>query len=139
MNWDLILRIGAIVVAVFASLPGIYAIRRQLKAERLEQRKLVLEAESISADVAAKLIDSAGDLQEYYAKLFDEIRKKLEEQNKLICKLEGKIDILTEENRELKLIAVKQNKKIGELEEGICVLVEQVKELGQEPKYPKEV
>jgi predicted RNase H-like nuclease (RuvC/YqgF family) len=75
-----------IITAFLLSLPGVYAIYRQLKMERLEQ----------------------------------------------------KVDNLAEENRELKIVVEKQNKKIDELEIGVCTLVEQVKELGQEPRYPKE-
>ena len=96
MNWDIILKIGAIVIASLAAIPGIYAIRRQLKMEKLEQRKLILEAESISAEVASKLIDSAGDLQELYEKLFKEVRNQFEEQKIVICILEVKIDLLAE-------------------------------------------
>ena len=132
MNWDIILRIGAVVVATLAAIPGIYAIRRQLKMEKLEQKKILIEAESISADVASKLIDSAGDLQEFYGKLFEEVRKQLEEQKIIVCRLEVKIDLLTEENKGLKLKIEEQNIKI----EGLC---EQVKELGQEPRYTKEI
>jgi plasmid maintenance system antidote protein VapI len=117
MNWDIILRIGAVVVASLAAIPGIYAIYKQLKMEKLEQRKLILEAESISADVAAKLIDSAGDLQEIYMELLRELKKQLEEQKVIICRLEIKIE--------------EQNIKI----EALC---EQVRELGQEPRYIKE-
>ena len=130
MNWDIILRIGAIVIASLAAIPGIYAIRRQLKMENLEQKKLIVEAESISAEVAAKLIDSAGDLQGFYEKLFKEIRKQLEEQNIVICRLEVKVDLLTEENKSLKTKIDTQNIKI----EALC---EQVRELGQEPRYTK--
>lgn len=137
MNWELILRIGAVVVAALAAIPGIYAIRKQLLMESVEKEKALIDIESVSAEVAAKLIDSAGDLQTLYEKLFNEVRKQLEEQKEIVCRLEIKIDTLTEENRELKIIVDKQNKKIEELEEGICTLVEQVKELGQEPKYPK--
>jgi predicted nuclease with TOPRIM domain len=130
INWDLVLRIAAIVAACLAALPGIYSIRRQLKTERLEQRKLIVEAESLSAEVAAKLIDSAGDLQTFYEKLFEELKKQLEETRELICRLEGKIDILTEENIELK-------KRVEELEKGIEILTKQILDVGLEPRYKR--
>jgi predicted nuclease with TOPRIM domain len=126
----LVLRIAAIVAACLAALPGIYSIRRQLKTERLEQRKLIVEAESLSAEVAAKLIDSAGDLQTFYEKLFEELKKQLEETRELICRLEGKIDILTEENIELK-------KRVEELEKGIEILTKQILDVGLEPRYKR--
>ena len=86
--------------------------------------RAIVDVEPISADVAVKLIDSAGNLQELYEKLFNEVRKQLEEQKEIVLRLEKKIE--------------KQNSKMEELEEGICTLVEQVRELGQEPKYTKE-
>jgi predicted nuclease with TOPRIM domain len=130
INWDLVLRIAAVVAACLAALPGIYSIRRQLKTERLEQRKLIVEAESLSAEVAAKLIDSAGDLQTFYEKLFEELKKQLEETKELICRLEGKIDVLTEENIELK-------KRVEELEKGIEILTKQILDVGLEPRYKR--
>jgi predicted ATP-grasp superfamily ATP-dependent carboligase len=123
LNWELIRQVLSVIVPLAAAIPGIYAIRRQLVMEKVEKKKLILEAESISADVAAKLIDSAGDLQEFYGELFIEVRKQLDEQKKIVCRLEGKIDLLTKENENLHM-------KI----EGLC---KQVRELGQEPRYSK--
>ena len=130
MNYDEILRIIMIIGPFLAAIPGIYAIRRQLIMEKVEKRKLIIEAESISADVAAKLIDSAGDLQDFYTELMEEIKKQSKECKDLVYRLECKIDILTEENAELK-------EELKELKEGVQILSEQVKELGQEPRYPK--
>ena len=135
MNWELIIQVSTLLLV---SSPGIYAIARQLKTEKIEKKKLILEAESIGADVAAKLIDSAGDLQELYTKLFEELKKQLEGQKMIVCRLEVKVDILVIENKELKEIAEKQNKKIEELGIGIETLTQQIRELGQEPRYPKE-
>ena len=115
MNWDLIFKIAAVVVPLAAAIPGLYAIRRQIKMEAAEKKKLIVEAESISADVAAKFIDSAGDLQEFYKEVFGEIKKQLEEYKEIVCRLEDKVD---------------------DLEKGIQILTNQIKELGQTPKYP---
>lgn len=130
LDWELIRQVLSIIIPLAAAIPGVYAIRRQLIMEKVEKKKLVLEAESISADVAAKLIDSAGDLQEFYEKLFEEVRKQLDEQKEIVCRLEVKIDILTKENENLQLKIEEQNIKI----EGLC---EQVRELGQEPRFSK--
>ncbi|MHA2047206.1 MAG: hypothetical protein ACW99G_20635 [Candidatus Thorarchaeota archaeon] len=127
-----------IITAFLLSLPGVFAIYRQLKMERLEKKKLIIEAESISAEVANKFIESAGDIQNLYMELFSELKKQIEESRETGERLEQKIDNLTVENSELKIIVEKQNDKIRELEEGVCTLVEQVKELGQVPRYPKE-
>lgn len=123
MTLDNLLRVAGIVVAILASLPALYAIRKQLRTEELEDSLK-------KADIAASLVDSVGDIQTFYTKLF-------EEQNEIVCRIEGKVDFLTKENKELKEIVKKQNRKIGELEEGILILIEQIKELGVEPKYPK--
>jgi flagellar biosynthesis chaperone FliJ len=106
--------------------------------ERLERKKLIIEAEAISADIAAKFIESAGNIQDFYAEILEEVKKQLKESREAGERLEQKVDNLAEENRELKIVVEKQNKKIDELEIGVCTLVEQVKELGQEPRYPKE-
>jgi methyl-accepting chemotaxis protein len=127
-----------ILTAFLLSLPGVYAIYRQLKMERLEKKKLIIEAEAISADIAAKFIESAGNIQDFYAEILEEVKKQLVESREAVDRLEQKVDNLSEENRELKIVVEKQNKKIEELETGVCTLVEQVKELGQEPRYPKE-
>lgn len=116
MNWDLILKVLAIAIPAFvAALPGIYAIRKQIKTEQAEQKKLIAETESINADVAAKFIDSAGDLQNFYTEVFGEIKKQLEEYKEIVCRLE---------------------KKIEDLEKGVRILTKQVRDLGQTPKYP---
>ena len=138
MTWELAIQLILATVAASGAIGSFYAIRRQLKMEKLEKRKLIVEAESISADVAAKLINSAGDLQDFYAELLQEIKKQLEENRTIICRLEGKIDIITEENINLKSMIEKANKKIEKLEEGIRILSKQIRELGQEPRYPKE-
>jgi uncharacterized coiled-coil DUF342 family protein len=115
INWELVLKIAAVVVPILAAAPGLYAIRRQIRMETAEKKKLVVEAESISADVAAKFIDSAGDLQEFYKEVFGEIKKQLDEYKEIVCRLEEKVE---------------------ELERGIDVLTKQVKDLGEHPNYP---
>jgi DNA-binding transcriptional regulator GbsR (MarR family) len=115
MNWELILKIAAVVVPILAAAPGIYAIRKQIIMEQVEKKKLVVEAESISADVAAKFIDSAGDLQEFYKEVFGEIKQQLEEYKEIVCRLEEKVE---------------------DLERGIRILTKQVQDLGENPKYP---
>jgi cell division protein FtsB len=128
MTWEQATQLILALVAASGAIGSFYAIRRQLKMERAEKKKLLAETESISAEVAAKLIDSAGDLQNFYTELFEELRKRLKINEDLICKLEGKIDLLTEENIKLK-------EKVEELEKGIEVLVKQIIELGVEPRY----
>ena len=130
MTWDTAIQLILAVVAASGAIGSFYAIRRQLKMEKLEKKKLIVEAESISADVAAKLIDSAGDLQSFYVAMFEELKQQLKVNEVLICRLEGKIDVLTEENIKLK-------KRVEELEKGIEVLTAQVIESGLKPKYPK--
>lgn len=115
INWELVLKIAAVVVPILAAIPGIYAIRRQIILEQAEKKKLIVEAESISADVAAKFIDSAGDLQDFYKEVFGEIKEQLEEYKIIVCRLEAKVE---------------------ELERGIQILTKQVKDLGEHPKYP---
>lgn len=117
MTWELAIQLILAIVAASGAVGSFYAIRKQLKMEKLQQKKLIVEAESISAEVAAKLIDSAGNLQEFYEKLFEELREQISEQSVIICRLEIKIE--------------EQNTKI----EALC---EQVRELGQEPRYTKE-
>ena len=123
MNWQLILQIFGVLAPLAAAIPGIYAIRRQLVMEAAEKKKIVVEAESISADVASKYVDAAGNLQDFYTELIQEVKKQSEECKELVCKLEVKIDILTEENKLLK--------------EEVAELRKQVRELGQEPRFPK--
>lgn len=115
INWDFVLKIAAVLVPILAAAPGLYAIRRQIKMEAAEKKKLVVEAESISADVAAKFIDSAGDLQEFYKEVFGEIKKQLDEYKEIVCRLEIKVE---------------------ELERGIDILTKQVRDLGEHPRYP---
>ena len=115
MNWELILRILAIVIPVLAAAPGIYAIRKQLIMEKAEKKKLIVEVESISADVAAKLIDSAGDIQEIYKEIFEEIKIQLNDNKVIVCRLEV---------------------EVKELKRGIRILTKQVRELDQIPRYP---
>lgn len=124
LNWELLYRVLAILAPLAAAIPGIYAIRRQLIMEKVEKKKLIIEAESISADIASKYIDAAGNVQDIYTELLEELKKQL-------YRLECKIDILTEENVELK-------EELKELKEGVRILSKQVRELGQEPHFPKE-
>lgn len=116
INWELLLRIAGALVPLLAAIPGLYAIRMQLKKEEAERKKIAMETESVSADVASKFVESAGNLQEFYKEVFGEIKKQLEEYKEIVCRLEAKID---------------------ELEEGVKILSDQVKELGQVPKYPE--
>ena len=90
LNWELIFQIVTAIVAASAAISSVYAIRRQLIMEKAEKRKLIVEAESIGADVAAKLIDSAGDLQDFYTELMEEIKKQSKECKDLVFKLECK-------------------------------------------------
>lgn len=124
MNLETISQIASVVVAILALLPSFFAIRKQLRTEDIE-------AASLKADLADKHIDTASSVQSLYKGMY-------KDQEEIICRTEKKVDLLTKKNEELKIIVKEQNIKIEILEEITLTLVEQVKELGIEPRYPKE-
>lgn len=132
LDWDLILRVLGILAPILgAVITSVYAIRRQLVMEQAEKKKIITETESLSADVASKYIDAAGNLQDFYTELLEDIKNQLKEQKEIICKLEAKLELSAEENIQLK-------KLIKEMKEGIEILIEQIREFGEMPRYPKE-
>jgi len=137
IDWELLLKVGAFIIAMIGAIPGIVAIRRQLKMEKHEAKKLIVEAEAISADIAAKYIESAGNIQDFYSEILEEVKKQLSECKDVVCRIEGKVENLTLENEKLKEIVKEQNLKIEELEKGITILSAQVTELGQKPRYQR--
>lgn len=117
--------------ALIGGIPGIIAIRRQLKMEEVERSKAMREAEDISADIVSKYVDAAGNLQDFYTELMAEVKTQFDECKVLVSGMEKKIDALTEENKQLK-------ERIRGLERGVKVLTKQILDLGQKPKYPEE-
>lgn len=128
MTWEQILSYLPIITAFLAAIPGAYAIRRQLKMEELDKKKAMKEAEDISANIVSKYVDAAGNLQDFYTELMEEVKGQFDECKLLVSRMEEKIDVLTEENRILR-------EKVEELEKGIEVLTKQIVELGAEPRY----
>ncbi len=137
-NQKLLEVLGALLPALLAAIPGIYALYLQKRREKSEIEKTESETEVIKATTAEKLIAAAFKLQEQYKESLDEINRMFVEcknnlenlvmENIKITK-ENTITIenLTKENLELKF-------EIEKLKKVVQILSEQLKELGQKPK-----
>jgi len=120
--------LGIFITAIF---PFILAVRK----EREEKAKLSAERESIGADAVQKIVTAAGDLQDAYGELLEEMKKRNQEYKSEIDGLSSKIKELEKSNLELKLKVEEESKIISELIEGVKLLTKQVEELGKEPAW----
>ena len=137
--WDIVKVILTSLVAGAAALVPFFIYMRR---EREEKAKISAETTNISADATQKIVTAAGDLQDAYVELINDMKSRTAEYKQEIHDLSNRLEDLEKSNKELNIKVDETNRQLEEskiiiieLVEGIRLLTSQVEGLGQQPIF----
>ena len=134
--WDIIkIVIGSgLGIAIATIIPLLF----QLRKEKEEKAKIKADTSNVSADAASKIVTAAGNLQDAYVELLNDMKARTIEYKEEIDSLSDRIRELEISNKELKRKIEESTTIINELIKGVHLLTEQIENLGQQPSWNRE-
>ena len=134
--WDIIkIVIGSgLGIAIATIIPLLF----QLRKEKEEKAKIKADTSNVSADAASKIVTAAGNLQDAYVELLNDMKARTIEYKEEIDSLSDRIRELEISNKELKRKIEESTTIINELIKGVHLLTEQIENLGHQPSWNRE-